>query len=49
MYRLVMSVLEEALLGFAQTLGRGLASGRATRGRRTKVARVDVGAAAWDG
>jgi DNA-binding transcriptional ArsR family regulator len=30
-YRLVMSVLEEALLGFAQTFGWGLESGRATR------------------
>jgi len=30
-YRLVMSVLEETLLGFAQTLGWGLESGRATR------------------
>jgi DNA-binding transcriptional ArsR family regulator len=29
-YRLVMSVLEEALLGFAQTLGWGLESKRAT-------------------
>ena len=29
-YRLVMSVLEEALLGFAQTFGWGLATGRAT-------------------
>jgi DNA-binding transcriptional ArsR family regulator len=30
-YRLVMSVLEEALLGFAQTFGWGLESGRAAR------------------
>ena len=30
-YRLVMSVLEEALLGFAQTFGWGLESKRATR------------------
>ena len=30
-YRLVMSVLEEALLGFAQTLGWGLDSRRAPR------------------
>jgi DNA-binding transcriptional ArsR family regulator len=38
-YRLVMSVLEEALLGFAQTFGWGLAAGRATRVNRNKVAR----------
>lgn len=38
-YRLVMSVLEEALLGFAQTLGCALESGRATRVRHSRGAR----------
>jgi len=38
-YGLVMSVLEEALLGFAQTFGWGGESERATRGKHTKLAR----------
>jgi DNA-binding transcriptional ArsR family regulator len=38
-YRLVMSVLEEALLGFAQTLGWGLESKRTTRVGRNKLAK----------
>ena len=38
-YRLVMSVLEEALLGFAQTLGWGLKSTRSTRANHNKVAK----------
>jgi DNA-binding transcriptional ArsR family regulator len=38
-YRLVMSVLEEALLGFAQTLGWGLKSKRSTRANHNKVAK----------
>ena len=38
-YRLVMSVLEEALLGFAQTLGWGLESKRATRVTHHKLAK----------
>src|SRR3954469_22686329 len=37
-YRLVMSVLEEALLGFAQTFGWGLESGRATPANQTRTA-----------
>ena len=41
-YRLVMSVLEEALFGFAQTFGWGLESRRATRGNRHKVSRRPV-------
>jgi len=41
-YRLVMSVLEEALLGFAQTLGWGLESKRTTRAGHSKVARRPV-------
>jgi DNA-binding transcriptional ArsR family regulator len=41
-YRLVMSVLEEALLGFAQTFGWAPESGRATRVNRHKVARRPV-------
>ena len=41
-YRLVMSVLEEALLGFAQTLGWGLESKRTTRVDRNKGARRPV-------
>jgi DNA-binding transcriptional ArsR family regulator len=41
-YRLVMSVLEEALLGFAQTLGWGLESKRTTRASHTRVARRPV-------
>ena len=38
-YGLVMSVLEEALLGFAQTFGWGVESERATRAKHTKLAR----------
>ena len=38
-YRLVMSVLEEALFGFAQTFGWGLEPGPATRVSRHKAAR----------
>jgi DNA-binding transcriptional ArsR family regulator len=38
-YRLVMSVLEEALLGFAQTFGWGLESKRATRFTHHKLAK----------
>ena len=41
-YRLVMSVLEEALLGFAQTLGWGLQSKRPTPVSRNKVAQRPV-------
>ena len=41
-YRLVMSVLEEALLGFAQTLGWGLETKRTTRVRERKVVRRPV-------
>jgi len=41
-YRLVMSVLEEALLGFAQTLGWGLKSNRSTRVSPIKVAKRPV-------
>jgi DNA-binding transcriptional ArsR family regulator len=41
-YRLVMSVLEEALLGFAQTLGWGLESKRSTRVNHNKVAKRPV-------
>ncbi len=41
-YRLVMSVLEEALLGFAQTLGWSLESKRPTRVNRNKVAKRPV-------
>jgi DNA-binding transcriptional ArsR family regulator len=41
-YRLVMSVLEEALLGFAQTFGWGLPSKHVTRGSRAQVARRPV-------
>jgi len=41
-YRLVMSVLEEALLGFAQTFGWGLETTRATRVSRHKVSRRPV-------
>lgn len=37
-YRLVMSVLEEALLGFAHTLGWGLESKRTIRANHNKVA-----------
>ena len=36
-YRLVMSVLEEALLGFAHSFGWGLESVRAARVNRSKV------------
>ena len=38
-YRLVMSVLEEALLGFAQTFGWGLDSERASRAGHRKAAK----------
>jgi len=38
-YRLVMSVLKEALLGFAQTLGWGLQSKQTTRVQHHKVTR----------
>ena len=41
-YRLVMSVLEEALLGFAQTLGWGLESKRSTPFNYHKVAKRPV-------
>jgi DNA-binding transcriptional ArsR family regulator len=41
-YRLVMSVLEEALLGFAQTFGRGPKSERATRVMHTKLTKRPV-------
>ena len=41
-YRLVMSVLEEALLGFAQTFGWGLASQRPTRAGQHKAAKRPV-------
>jgi len=41
-YRLVMSVLEEALLGFAQTLGWGLQSKQTTRVLHHKVNRRTV-------
>ena len=41
-YRLVMSVLEEALLGFAQTFGWGLESKRATRVNQHKVVKRAV-------
>jgi DNA-binding transcriptional ArsR family regulator len=38
-YRLVMSILEEALLGFAQTFGWGLDTGRRGRVSSSKVTR----------
>ena len=41
-YRLVMSVLEEALLGFAQTFGWGLESKRATRVNHHRVTKRPV-------
>ena len=41
-YRLVMSVLEEALLGFAHTLGWGLESKRTPRVTHNKGARRPV-------
>ena len=41
-YRLVMSVLEEALLGFAQTFGWGRDSRRAPRLTRHKVDRRSI-------
>ena len=41
-YRLVMSVLEEALLGFAHTLGWGLESKQTTRVTRNKAAKRPV-------
>ena len=41
-YRLVMSVLEEALLGFAQTLGWGSESTRATRVTHHRVVKRPV-------
>ena len=42
LYRLVMSVLEEALLGFAQTLGWGLESKQTTRGNHNRAAKRPV-------
>ena len=41
-YRLVMSVLEEALLGFAQTFGWGPGSGRTSRVTDGRAARRPV-------
>ena len=41
-YRLVMSILEEALLGFAQSFGWGLESKQTTRVQHHKVARRTV-------
>jgi len=41
-YRLVMSVLEEALLGFAQTFGGGPDSGRSSRVTNRRAARRKV-------
>ena len=41
-YRLVMSVLEEALLGFAHSFGWGLESAQAVRVNRRKVAERPV-------
>ena len=41
-YRLVMSVLEEALLGFAHSFGWGLESARAARVDREKVPKRPV-------
>jgi DNA-binding transcriptional ArsR family regulator len=41
-YRLVMSVLEEALLGFAQTFGWARESGRATRVTQSRVAKRPI-------
>ena len=41
-YRLVMSVLEEALLEFAQTFGWGLKATRTPRGSRSKVVHRSV-------
>ena len=41
-YRLVMSVLEEALLGFAHSFGWGLESARVARVDRGKVAKRPV-------
>jgi DNA-binding transcriptional ArsR family regulator len=41
-YRLVMSVLEEALLGFAQTFGWGMDSRRTSRTTGGKTARRPV-------
>lgn len=41
-YRLMMSVLEEAVLGFAQTFGWGLDSGRASRVAAHKGAKRPV-------
>ena len=38
-YRLVMSVLEEALLGFAQTFGWGPGAARTSRGTAGKAAK----------
>jgi DNA-binding transcriptional ArsR family regulator len=41
-YRLVMSVLEDALLGFAQTLGWGVESKRTTRASQNRATRRPV-------
>ena len=41
-YRLVMSVLEEALLGFAHSFGWGLESARAARVQRSEVPKRPV-------
>ena len=41
-YGLVMSVLEEALLGFAQTFGWAVESGRASGASRKKLAKRPV-------
>lgn len=41
-YRLVMSVLEEALLGFADSFGWGREAAPATRAKRTKIAKRPV-------
>jgi DNA-binding transcriptional ArsR family regulator len=41
-YRLVMSVLEDALFGFAQTFGWGLESGRASRLTGSRVSKRPV-------
>ena len=42
LYGLVMSVVEEALLGFAQTLGWGTESHRATRVKHTRLVKRPV-------
>lgn len=41
-YRLVMSVLEEALLGFAHTFGWSLESGRATRVNHSRAGKRPI-------